>query len=65
MATYKVVKDAFKERYLPLDHETIKMNEFYGLTQKHLFVDAYYSKFAKLKRYAPPMTKPQDASYLV
>ena len=63
--TWKVIKEAVKERYLPLDHETIKMNVFYGITQKHLFVDAYYSKFIKLKRYAPPMTKPQVVSCFV
>ena len=63
--TWKLFKEAFKERYLPLDHETLKMNEFYGLTQKHLSVDAYYSKFVKLKRYAPPMTKPQAVSHFV
>ena len=57
--TWKVIKEGVKERYLPLDHETLKMNEFYGLTQKHLSVDAYYFEFVKLKRYAPPMTKPQ------
>ena len=56
------MKEAVKERYLLLDHETLKMNEFYGLTQKHLLVDAYYSEFVKLKRYAPPMTKPQAVS---
>ena len=60
--TWKLIKEAVKERYLPLDHETFKMNEVYGLTQKHLSVDAYYSEFVKLKRYAPPMTKPQAIS---
>ena len=30
--TWKVIKEGVKERYLPLDHETLKMNEFYGLT---------------------------------
>jgi len=54
-----VIKEAVKERYLPLDHETLKMNVFYGLTQKHLFVDAYCFEFVKLKRYAPPMSKLQ------
>ena len=28
-------------------------------------MDAYYSKFVKLKRYAPPMTKPQAVSCFV
>ena len=64
-ATWKVIKETIKERYQSLDHETLKMNEFYGLTQKHLSVDAYYSKFVKLKRYAPPMTKPQAVSHFV
>ena len=31
-ANLKVIKEVFKERYLLLDHETLKMNEFYGLT---------------------------------
>ena len=61
----KVIKEAIKERYLPLDHETLKMNELYGLTQKHLSVDSYYSEFVKLKRYAPLMTKPQAMSRFV
>ena len=63
--TWKVIKGAIKERYLPLDHETIKMNEFYGLTQKHLSMDAYYLEFVRLKRYAPPMSKPQAVSCFV
>ena len=29
---FEVIKEAIKEWYLPLDHETLKMNEFYGLT---------------------------------
>ena len=41
------------------------MNEFYGLTQKHLSINAYYSKFVKMKRYAPPMTKPLSVSHFV
>ena len=63
--TWKLIKEAVKERYLPLNHETLKMNEFYGLTQKHLLVDAYYPEFIKLKRYAPPMTKPQAVSHFM
>ena len=63
--TWKLIKEAAKERYLPLDHETLKMNEFYGFTQKHLLVDAYYSEFVKLNRYVPPMTKPQAISRFV
>ena len=63
--TWKLIKEAVKERYLPLNHETLKMNEFYGLTQKHLSANAYYSKFVKLKRYAPSMTKPQAVSRFV
>ena len=63
--TWKLIKEVVKERYLPLDHETLKMNEFYDLTQKHLSVDAYYSKFVKLKRYAPSMTRPQAVSHFV
>ena len=63
--TWKLIKEAVKERYLPLHHETLKMNEFYGLTQKHLSVNVYYFEFVKLKRYAPPMNKPQTVSYFV
>ena len=63
--TWKLIKEVVKERYLPLDHETLKMNEFYGLTQKHLSVNAFYSKFVKLEGYAPPMTKPQAVSRFV
>ena len=46
--TWKLIKEAVKERYPPLNHETLKMNEFYGLNQKHFSIDAYYSKFVKL-----------------
>ena len=48
--TWKLIKEVVKERYLPLNHETLKMNEFYGLTQRHLSVNAYYFEFVKLKR---------------
>ena len=49
-----------KERYLPLGHETLKMNEFYGLTQKAMTLGEYYAKFVSLRRYAPQMTLEQQ-----
>ena len=60
--TWKVIKDAIKKRYLPLDHETLKMNKFYNLTQKHLSMDAYYSKFVKLKRHSANDKTPRHES---
>ena len=51
--TWEDIKTAVKERYLPPGHETLKMNEFYGLTQKEMTLGEYYAKFVSLRCYAP------------
>ena len=57
--TWEQIKQAIRERYLPLAHETLKMNEFYRLKQFSLSLEEYYSKFVSLRRYAPLMTEEQ------
>ena len=37
----------------------LKMNEFYGLTQKTSTLGEYYANFVSLRRYAPQMTLEQ------
>ena len=58
--TWEDIKTAVKERYLPPGHEAIKMNEFYGLTQKNSTLGEYFTKFVSLRRYAPLMTLEQQ-----
>ena len=58
--TWEDIKTAVKERYLPPGHEAIKMNEFYGLTQKSSTLAQYYANFISLRRYAPQMTLEQQ-----
>ena len=50
------IKQVVKERYLPLAHEALKMNEFFELKQGSLTLEQYYSKFVSLQRYAPQMS---------
>lgn len=54
------IKQAIRERYLPPAHESIKMNEFFGLRQGSLTLEAYYSQFVTLRRYAPQMSSEQQ-----
>ena len=58
--TWEDIKKAVKECYLPPGHETLKMNEFYGLTQKAMTLGEYYANFVSLHRYAPQMTLEQQ-----
>ena len=41
------LKDSLKERYLPLNYETTKMNEFLSYVRKGWPIDSYYEEFVK------------------
>ena len=56
------LKRSLKERYLPLNFSTVKMNEFLSCVRKGRAVDVYYEEFVKLSRYAPLMTEEQKLS---
>ncbi|MCO5548440.1 hypothetical protein L7F22_001896 [Adiantum nelumboides] len=58
--SWEKMKQAVKERYLPLAHQALKMNEFYALHQLGLTLEEYYSKFVSLRRYAPSMSTEQQ-----
>ena len=47
------LKDSLKERYLPLNYDTVKMNEFLSCVKKGRPIDEYYKEFSKLSRHAP------------
>ena len=51
------LKDSLKERYLPLNYDTAKMNEFLSCVRKGKPIDEYYEEFVKLSRHAPLMTQ--------
>ena len=56
------LKDSLKERYLPLNYSTSKMNEFLSCVRNGQTVDIYYEDFVKLSRHAPLMTEEQKLS---
>ncbi|MCO5588439.1 hypothetical protein L7F22_042395 [Adiantum nelumboides] len=60
--SWKEIKFAVTERYLPPAHKAIKMNEFFSLRQMSLSLEDYFSKFVTLKRYAPKMTLEQQVA---
>ena len=60
--TWPQLKDAVRKRYLPPTYQTLKMNEFFRLKQLELTLEAYYSKFVTLLKYAPPMDISQQVS---
>ena len=51
------LKASLKEHYLPLNYDTIKMNEFLSSVKKGRPIDEYYEEFIKLSRHAPLMTQ--------
>ena len=51
------LKKSLRERYLPLNYSTVKMNEFLSCVRKGQAIDDYYEEFVKLSRHAPLMTK--------
>ncbi|MCO5606570.1 hypothetical protein L7F22_060758 [Adiantum nelumboides] len=58
--SWREIKQAIKEMYLPLAHEALKMNKFFALKQQGLSLEEYYSKFISLRRYALAMTIEQQ-----
>lgn len=59
------LKERLKERYLPLNYSTNKMNEFLSCTRKGRTVDMYYEDFVKLSRHAPLMSEEQKLSRFI
>ena len=59
------LKDSLKERYLPLNYDTVKMNEFLACVRKGKPIDEYYEEFVKLSRHAPLMTQEQKLSRFI
>ena len=59
------LKKCLKERYLPLNFSTDKMNEFLSYVRKGPAIDVYYEDFVKLSRYAPLMTEEQNLSKFI
>ena len=62
---WQELKATLKERYYPLNYETLKMNEFLSCNQKGRTIELYYEEFVKLSRYAPLMTKAQKLSKFI
>ena len=63
--SWEELKTSLKERYLPLNHSTVKMNEFLSCVRKGRSVTDYYEEFVKLSRYAPLMTEEQKLSRFI
>ena len=59
------LKESLKERYLPLNYATTKMNEFLSCVRKGKPIDEYYEEFVKLSRHAPLMTQEQKLSRFI
>ena len=60
--SWEELKTSLKERYLPLNHSTVKMNEFLSCVRKGRSVTDYYEEFVK---YAPLMTEEQKLSRFI
>ena len=63
--SWEELKHSLKERYLPLNYSTAKMNEFLSCTRKGRGIEVYYEEFVKLSRHAPLMTEEQKLSRFV
>ncbi|MCO5582622.1 hypothetical protein L7F22_036520 [Adiantum nelumboides] len=59
------LKFHLKERYIPLDYSTTKMNEFLACKLGSETIDAYYDEFSQLSKYAPLMTGDQKLSRFI
>ena len=59
------LKASLKERYLPLNYEIAKMNEFFSCVRKIRLIDEYYKEFVKLSRHAPLMMQEQNLSRFI
>lgn len=62
---WEELKHSLKERYLPLNYTTTKMNEFLSCAKKERGIKVYYKEFVKLSRHAPLMTKEQKLSRFI
>ena len=62
---WEELKKILKERYLPLNYSTVKMNDFLSCVQRGSAIDVYYEKFVKLSRHAPLMTEEQKLSIFI
>ena len=58
------LKGNLKERYLPLNYSTVKMNEFLSSVRKGRSIETYYEEFVKLSRHAPHMTESRSLADL-
>ena len=52
---WEELKKGLKQRYLPLNYTTIKMNEFLFCVKRGQPINDYYEEFVKLSRHAPLM----------
>ena len=59
------LKERLRERYLPLNYSTVKMNEFLSCTKKNKSVEEYHEEFVKLSRHAPLMSEEQKLSRFI
>ena len=62
---WEELKQGLKERYLPLNYSTAKMNEFLSCTRKGRGIEVYYEDFVKLSCHAPLMMEEQKLSQFV
>ena len=62
---WEELKQSLKERYLPLNYSTSKMNEFLSSVRRGQTVDVYYEEFVKLSRHASLMTEEQKLSRFI
>lgn len=59
------LKRNLKERFLPLNYDTDKMNEFLSCVKGGRAIDVYYEDFVNLSRHTPLMTEEQKLSRFV
>ena len=63
--SWEELKKGLKERYLPLNYSTAKMNEFLSCVRKSRSIETYYEEFVKLSRHTPHMTEEQKLSRFI
>ena len=56
------LKKGLKERYLPLNYATMKMNKFLSCIKRGRASDNYYEEFVKLSKHAPLINEEQKLS---
>ena len=52
---WEELKNNLRERYLPLNYTTIKMNEFLSCVRRGQPINDYYEEFVKLSKHTPLM----------